>query len=573
MKLARGASAAAFLLCLLAPAPARAQLGEARVLPRGWAELRAVGVYTQFDTRYLGGGSEPLGGRFESQLRPLVERLLGDEDIPALRTGVASFFEATAGDVDDPVTPDSLSPGTLRTGLAADLRYVPFTLSYGLTRRITVDVTMPIQRRGTGVAPAALFGGTVGLNPAATRNAQLLAEIDAAFGALGSAPFLPTAGSEVGVELQRRVRALTGDTLDLPDRPLTLVELVEAEARPDTLSPEEIAALGITSGRSGYQLGDVSVGARFQLTGPAPGPGDTLAGGVRTVLGVHARLPTGARSNTLFLLQIPPEAGHFGVGADLLAEVPVSRRWRVGAAAGFETLFPTDVRRRAFAADRPFPDDTIGRELRREPGARITASLTPRWLLTREISFAGHYAFEHVGATTYTASDELGEVLVGPIETTEAWTAHRVGLGGAYSTMDAFRRGRTPLPMEVWLLYRTTVAGSGGAARSGSIEVGARFAYQLFGRPRRERADTTATDSAAAPPPPAQTPQTPQVTPPGERPTVPQPTVPARPGQPPQTPPAQGEPQPATGQPTPAQPAPTRPPPPRPEPGVPPPER
>ncbi|HEX2202332.1 MAG TPA: hypothetical protein VHG91_03485, partial [Longimicrobium sp.] len=434
MKLARGA-AAALLLCLAAPVSARAQLTDARVLPRGWAELRAVGVYTQFDTRF-DGGSEPLGARFEAQLQPLVARLVGEDDLPALRTGVAAFFAATADSVDTPLAPDSLAAGTLRTSLAGDVRYAPFTLSYGLTSRITLDLTVPIQRRGTAVAPAALYGGTVGINGAATRNAQLLAEIGAEFEALGGAPFLPVTGSEVGVELQRRVRAITGDTLDLPERPLTIADLLAAQGRPDTLSAEEVAALGITSGRSGYQLGDVRVGARVQLTGPPPGPGDTLRG-ARTTLGVHARLPTGARSNTMFLLQLPPEAGHFGFGADLFAEVPVSRRWRVGASAGFEALLPTEVRRRAFAEDRPFPGDTIGREVRREPGARLMATLTPRWALTREISFAGHYAFERVGATTYSESDSLGAVLVGPIETTEAWTAHRVGLGGTYSTMDA----------------------------------------------------------------------------------------------------------------------------------------
>ncbi|HSU12804.1 hypothetical protein [Longimicrobium sp.] len=576
----RTAAGAFLLLAAALPAPVRAQVIEdARVLPRGWVELRGGGIYTQFNSRFGGGGEEPLGALFSTQLQPLAERLL-DPILPPLQTGLTSFFTGTAAQVTNPVTPAAITGGAVQARLAGDFRRAPFTLSYGLTRRIMVGVTVPFERNGTAVTSLLLRGGDVGPNTEATTNAAILAKIDPAYAALGGGALLPVTGTPAAVELQRRALALAGDTLKLPTRPINLNDLLASPPLAALLNEEETAALTQASAATGFQLGDVEVGARIQLVNGIRGyPFADSADrrGIRSTLAVSVRLPTAPRADTLFLLVIPRNAGHFGFSADLYNDFFLARKYWVTASAGYTQTFAASVLRRPFTVDRPFPSDTaVFRSVSSHPGSRIRAAVMPRYRLTREWSVAAAYQFEHGGATTYTASDELGDVVLGPVEQTAAWTSHSFGVGASYSTIEANLQGRTPFPVEFSILYRNSFAGSGFAAHSGTIEAGGRILYQLVGRPRRPRADSAATDSARALPAPPTAP--PAVTPPGERPAVtapgePQPTVrpPAAPPAPPTSaPPAEPTTRPAHPQP---QPRPVPPPPPAPPPtSVPPPE-
>jgi len=550
LRLAAGLS----LSLALAPALAHAQGEDARVLPRGWVEVRAGGMYTQYHSRFGEGGTEPLGTLFEARLQTVADRLLAPVVGP-VRSRLELFFTETADEVSGPVTPDEVTAGTAAARIASDRRDVPFSLSYGLSRRITVGVTVPLQRRGTAVQGIRLAAGTLGLNPNATLNGGLLAGIDSAYAELGRSRYLPTAGSPAGVELQRRVGELTGgDTLSLPLGSLTFAQLLADPAAAALLQDGDSVALNTDSRRTEYQLGDVEVGARFQLRNSVPGypyPDSAGARGARTSVGVRVRLPTGAKTQST-LLEVPPTGGHLGFGVDVLNDWFLSSRWWVTASAAAEVALGADVRRLAFLEAQPFPRDTLDfRTLRREPGARLSFAVTPRYRLTRELGFAAQYAFAREGETTLTAADSLeGPVLLGYTETTEARTAHVLGLGMSYSTVNAYRAGRTPVPIEVTLLYRNVVAGGGRAPRAGSIEVMGRVPYQLFGRPRRERADTARADSVVQVPAPdsaARIPrppgERPSVTPQGERPPTPTPTP--APGPPPAPAPAPLPPPPA----------------------------
>ncbi|HEX8906852.1 MAG TPA: hypothetical protein VF771_18525, partial [Longimicrobiaceae bacterium] len=569
----RTAAGALLLLAVALPARARAQgFEDARVLPRGYVELRGGGVYTQWNSLFGSGGTVPLGALFGTQLQPLADQLL-EPVLPPLQTGLAAFFAGTAGQVQNPVSPDSVTAGLVNAGLAGDVRRAPFTLSYGLTSRIMVGVTVPFERNATSVSALLLRGGNVGVNPAADSNAAILGRISSQYAALGGQALLPVTGTAAAVELQRRAKELAHDTLNLPERAVNLNDLLANTTLAALLGPEEKAALQQVSGATPFLLGDIEVGARIQLLNSVreyPVPDTGRAKGMRSTLAVNLRLPTGARADTFFLLVNPRESGHLGFSADLYNDFFLARKFWVSASAGYTQLFAADVLRHPFSAERPFPADSAApRTLHREPGARIRASLMPRYRLTREFTFAAAYRFEHAGATTYTAGDD-GDILLGPVERTDAWTAHSFGFGASYSTINAFMRGKTPFPLEFSILYHNSVAGSGFAPHAGTIEAGGRILYQLVGRPPRPRTDTTATDSARALPPP------PSANPPGE-PSVSPPVVP-RPGAPPPAPappsaPPPGQPttgQPTTGQPTTRPPAPPPPPPP-PTTGVPPP--
>ena len=521
----------------LAPARARAQGEDARVLPRGWIEFRALGLFTQFDSRFGDGGKEALGDLFSAQLQPAVERVLNPLATP-VRAQLDTFFTNTAGQVQSPVTPEAPGIGTARADLAGDVRRAPFRLSYGLNRRVTLSVTVPIERNGTSVAGIALAGSTLGLNTAAATNQAVLQKVGAQYAALGNAVLLPTRGSAAGAELQRRVGELSpGDSLVLPTHGVSPTELLGTAALAGQLTGDERAALGSTSAAQGFYLGDVEVGARLQLVNRVriTRPDSLSPAGVRAAISLNLRLPTGPAADTAFLLVLPREVGHAGVSADAYGDVFLARRYWVSASAGFTHLLPRDVLRRPFSEIEPFPSDTVPfRLLRREPGTRLRASLMPRYRLSREMTFAAAYQFEHAAATQYTAADSLGDAVgLGPLERTEAWTAHAFGVGASYSTLAAYAEGKTSVPVEFSLLYRNVVMGSGFAPHAGSIEVTGRVLYQLVGRPRRPRADSAATDSAhPLPPPPPPAPAGPVVVPPAERAPRPAPPPPPPPSPP-----------------------------------------
>jgi hypothetical protein len=515
----RAARALLVLLAAAAPARAAAQDAEAWVLPRGLLELSAGGLFSHYDSR-LGLGDLALGYELVEPLSLATERSTGPATA-TVRAGLADLFASTADPEAGPL-PDSLTPGRLALRLTGDERTVPFVVRYGLTDRLTLSLTLPIERRGTSAAGPYLAGGTLGINPDAARNGAVLARVDPRFGTLGNGFLLPVSGTPEAVELQSRLRARSAaDTLLLPDNPVTIAELLDNDFAAGLMTAEEQAALALTSARRPYQLGDVQLGARFLLKrGPAgwPFPDSVTGRSLRTSVGARVRLPTG-RSGARFFTEIPPGGGHLGVGLDVLNDIFLSSRWYVNASASLDVLFPADVQRLAFSATRPFPADTAVRIVRRAPGPRLALSITPRWRLTDEISFSGEYALLAQGATEHTGGEEgLRQT---PLEWRTGGSLHALGVGARYSSLQAFARGRADVPFEVTLSLSRAVAGGGAAPEASSVRVTGRifvdprqFARLLPGAP--PPADTVAPPTA----PPADT------LPSQLRPTVP---VPPRP--------------------------------------------
>lgn len=500
MKPLSGVALAAAAITALTPLDARAQGPDARVLPRGMVELRVLGAYTQFGERFGADGRDPLGSGFDA-LIAAPATFLATSAADSVRTRLAGFYQRTQDETGGE-TPLDLEAGTARSKLSADFRDVAATVALGLSSRLTLEASSSLHRRGTVVRGLLLEGATLGINPDPDRNAGILLQVDSTYAATVGR-YLPLRESAAGRELQRRVQQIAGDTLTLPTAAIPVAALLGDETLPAVDSIGEVM-LGAGSERTPYFLGDTYVGARFQLarsidgwSAPLDSAGST---GFRATLAGRVRLPTGSRSATLFPLQFPPEGGHWGVAGDAAADWFLSSRWWVSAAGSFEMTFPADVRRLAFSEALPFPDSTSVRTLRREPAPRFAAWVTPRYRLTREIAFAAQYAFQHVGEATLSGGED--PVLLGPIETTGAQTAHAVGLGMSYSTLAAYQRGTSPFPAEVSLLYRTVVAGSGHAPKAGRIELQGRLYARVFGGPRRPAAPAEETAPAAPPAPP-----------------------------------------------------------------------
>lgn len=525
----------ALLIFLAAAAPARAaaQEGEAWVLPRGLLEVSATGLYTRYDQRLDGA---PLGTELAGEIRSISDRLIGGQ-AGTVRFGLADLFAATsdpeAGDV-----PDSVTAGAPSFRLAADIRQAPFTLRYGLSNRLTVFATVPVERSGTVVFGPYLAGGTLGVNPAAAANRAKLERVDPRFGALGGGLLLPLRDSPEGRELQSRLRAINpADTLQLPLLPATYADFLAQEQLAAGLTEEEVAALELNSTRRAYHLGDVQLGARYLLIpGPAgwPYPDSVTRRGLRTVVGARLRLPTGS-GDTRFATEVPPLGGHFGAGVDLLNDVFLTQRWYANVSASVDYLLPADVVRQAYGPERPFPGDSAFVTVRRAPGPRVAFALSPRWRLTDEITFSGEYAMLAQGRTRYTAPDS---VLPLPTEWRTGGSMHSLGIGIRYSSLQAFSRGRARLPFEVSLGVTNAVVGNLLAPDAGTI----RLTGRIFMDPRRFRrlvprvdsvpppADSAAADTVPAPSRPQ---PRPVVAPPDPDATTP--SVPANP--PPATPP------------------------------------
>lgn len=128
------------LAALVAPGHASAQAGlthtgDAATVPRGMLRFTALPSWARYDSRFTGtGGTEPLGA-------VLTSESLGTEQIPALTAFEASLRSLTG----DPTL--RLSLGRALTTSSVRVVTTPLTLEYGLTRRFSLGVTVPIVQR------------------------------------------------------------------------------------------------------------------------------------------------------------------------------------------------------------------------------------------------------------------------------------------------------------------------------------------------------------------------------------------------------------------------------------------
>jgi hypothetical protein len=458
---------------LLCAGALRAQGEDARVLPRGMAGVRVAGEYVHYDSR-LGGALEgSLGAPFRVTLPPTL--------FPALdttRAGLSRFFAATANPGESfTLGPDDLAPGTLDVGIAADVRSVPISLEVGVARRLMLRATVPVERRASEATAIRLLGGAFGRNFRPDSLARLFRKIDPALEDVARLRFLPLAGSRAGRELQARFRRATGDTttLPLPRRALAGVQVDSLFVRAG------LGELPFRSARGTYLLGDAEVAAKLQLVNTL---GDSPSGGrgVRVAVEAGVRIPTAQGVGLDSLAGIVAESGHAGVGAAVFGDW-VRERLAITAHARLTALAARGVERFTVvpADSGPLPALGPARTVQRAPGARLLVAVTPRYRLTREISLAAQYAFARVGETVYEAEGDPLPLFAG-LESTAARSGQLLGLGAGYSTFDAYLAGRTPLPLEVSLLYRTTLFGSGGMEGAGIIRVEGRLLVPLWGR-------------------------------------------------------------------------------------------
>lgn len=499
---------------------AHAQGEDAMVLPRGTVEVGAMGIYTNFDSRFGDGGTVSLGAPFAASfplsLLPVPNALT--------TSALDTIFKITRakGQPGYTISPQDLELGTLNLGLAADRRDAPIRLRVGVTSRLTLGVALPIERRATAVTRAVLEDATLGTNLAGDSLAKLLAKVDPTLADAGRAPLLPLRGTPAAVALQQQYTAITGDTttLPLPGRAVNLIELNTG------LAAAGLDSLPFHNDRAQYAPGDLEVSARYQLLNTLPARIQPLHGpaGVRLALEAGYRFPTGQGIDVdSSVLRLVTGSGHGGPTAALFGDAFTGRFW-LTAYGRYSVLFKRDVLRLSWDPLRPYLPPSAPVTVSRDPGDLLELALTPRYRLTDEISLGGRYAFVHEGEARYDPGPGQGLAYFG-LEATPARTSQLLGAGMSYSTLAAFDAGRTRMPFEASLLYETAVTGSGGAPRIGRVTMTGRFFLQAWNRPPRPpRPDTTAARTA-----PADTTAAPRPVPESVRPVIPGLELPPRP--------------------------------------------
>lgn len=462
MKLRPSAACAALALGALLPAAARAQSTDAHVLPFGTFRLGVEGSHATFDSRFDASGNRvDVGAGLAGELGP--DRLSTLQPLAGL---LGEFLDATAGGpgaATDPLDPESISLGLLDVAATESRTEALARFSVGILPRLEFGAALPISRGDRILHRLGLAGGNLGVNPDVAGNRELLATIG--WGPLGDAALLPTGESPLGIELQNRVTAITGQPLALPTdtADLTLLQamLVEQYGVPE-----------LQSGVERWRLGDLELNARALLLSTfadAPVPIAPSGMHLRVAITGAARFATGEQPDTLHLLAPEPTEGLSSVGAGGVADVFLGSRFWLTGALGFTWSRATEVLRRVAPRDAPLSVPAGAGPVSYQPGNRVAFSFAPRYRLAESISLGAEYALVNVGDGEFSAGagGENASVL-----NLAGGNLQRLGLGIRYSSLPAHRVGRARLPIEGSLEYRRALSGPEGAAAGGVVTVG-----------------------------------------------------------------------------------------------------
>lgn len=484
-------------------------LVDGSVLPRGLLGVRVATSWSRFDELL---GDVP-GGRSRNLAWSLDADSLTTSLLPLLAP-VEAAIRTLSG------TPAfRLTAGNLVAAANSRVLTAPLILEYGLTRRLTLGVVVPlVETRSTVFAQLnpKLGAANVGPNPglvnqtlraaeaslissfraAAAALAQRLTQCQASPGDTGCATllsqqsaaqalvqstgvtanaiealyggdathpgqaFVPLAGTPVETAIEARIAGLIAQyQAVLPSAVIT--GAVAGAGGPGARL--EMQALLAAAGRDSLHpvdrssIGDISAGATFQLFDTF---GDTLARR-RVRAAVHAayRIGTGepASRNTLF--DVGTGYGQPGIEVGAAADALFGTRWSLTTIAEYTANLGTvAVARVPSAANAILPLTTP------VPGtysagnvARVT--IIPRWRVAGDFTLDARYALTNIGADAYGPVTLVAGQLGNAAATTQA-----LGFGFSYSTLGIGRPMRKALPSEMSFSHLETLAGSGGPA-------------------------------------------------------------------------------------------------------------
>ena len=390
----------------------------------------------------------------------------GDATASQSNAAVQSAFTAARSDLAARIAAGSVSDAAAARALATEATQVQAALG-------TLYGTGTTQGRGAPVVPLA---GSAEQRAVAARIAALSARF-AAFG-VGSLPATVTpapATARIGATGLRTL--LTDPAFGLQADSLRISE---------RQGPGDIEALAALT-----WLDTFSADPRERFDLPS-------GFAVRSTAAIGWRLATIGEDLPISYVDIPTGSGAGAVLARVFADVAVGGRVLTSVAARFAQPTARTVAARIPEA----PGDLFvaayrEREVTRTAGREWQLDVTPRVALGRQVALVGQLSQRQRAADRYTGTFDVPNAPTGIGAVTldaavlgvgTAQRETRVAYGVAYSTMAAWARRRTTLPVEVSYLRYTSVAGAGGdTPRATTDALTLRIYAPLFGPAARRR--------------------------------------------------------------------------------------
>jgi hypothetical protein len=480
---------------------------DARTLPKGAFMFRALNAWTRIDQVYDAAADSaqhlhPIGNSFTFDS-------LGVRQFPGLAAAQAALRTLTGN--------PSLSLNLGQTFATVDARYVttPFSLSYGITDRLTIGATVPVVQTQTNVFvelnPRRLNGNTganVGPNPAQLgnqtaiqTNTAVVAQLDAANSALTnylascaqsgscSTQDVTTANAALAktISYKAAIQALYGTSTQtsafapyqaaqqaVVTQLMALAATVNgllgssfdfgqpyaAKAPAANLQLQQLVtarpgpAYDSLGSPTRISIGNIEIATLFKLVdGFHDTTGVRLRATLRAVLNVATPLQT---VYGVMPYEVGIGTGQTNVDGGAIVDVGLGRRFMTTLAGQYTTYVTSVSIPRVPNSDYSlFPMDTAIAGSWRE-GNAIQAEAMPRFLLTDYFTINAAYTFRHQAAARYTSPD----VTEPPVFA--ASTEQRIGIGFGYSTVARYARSVSVVPLEVFYEHLQTITATGG---------------------------------------------------------------------------------------------------------------
>lgn len=484
---------------------------DASTLPRGIFSVRVATSWTRYDELF-GAGTGPGGG-----LRNIAYSLSTDSLTSTAAPQLAASENAIRTLADAPAF--RLTAGNLVAAANSRVVTAPLILEYGLTRRLTLGVVVPlVETRSTVYAQLnpALGAANVGPNPGLVNTtlraseAQLIASfrsaalalsqrlsecqasqaadcasilsqqatvqtliqttdatataIETLYGGDNAHPgqlFVPLASSPTETAIEQRIAGLMAQYQTfLPSTAIT--GGVGGAAGPGAAN--EMQQLLARVGRDSLSvvdrssIGDISVGATLQVLDTYH---DSTTTGRQVRVAVHGgfRFGTGEPANRNKLFDIGTGYGQSGLELGAAGDAIVNRHLSASLLGSYTAQFGAVPVARV-----PTPQDlllplTVAVPGTYSPGNVLSLTVIPRWRIAGDFVVDARYAFTNIGADQYTP---VVAVAGGAALGNAAATTQAVGFGFSYSTVGIGNPTPRALPYEISFSHLETIAGSGG---------------------------------------------------------------------------------------------------------------
>jgi hypothetical protein len=509
----------------LSPALLGAQLyqthaDDAAPVPKGMLRLKVTTSWSRFDERFTATGQRTLADEISSAT-------FGADQLPLLRPAE----QALGTLANDAGT--KLSFGRLAAESDARIVRTPIALEYGLTRRLSIGISVPViqTRRSIALRVNQDSSGNVGFLPerlratasstndavftgltrAADSLTSLLARCPATPNAQGCAAVLANtadaaAASAAARQFANAVKTALGTSattaLIAPMASGPLAARIEAQRTAINASVQRY--LGASAGAPGAVYAAATPFSYIDLQGRDGIPGllqSALGGGLDSLRTTNRLAVAGITVGAQYLLfdtfardTLPPRGMQtrlvvggayrfeplFADSATTLGTIAategsavevrsamdlVASRFGATVAARYSHSFGQTVNAPLLGDPEAFWPVPVFGAVTRTPGAAIAIDFTPRLLLGEWFAVNGHYGLERTGATTYDRLTIPDCDACAFTAETPSRTAQRAGFGIRYSTVDAYARGSTRLPVEVSFTHLETFAGDAGVAK------------------------------------------------------------------------------------------------------------